>query len=39
MLDPNLLRHDPTALAERLRTLRGYAELDPAALEQLEAER
>jgi seryl-tRNA synthetase len=39
MLDPNLLRHDPTALAQRLRTLRGYADLDPAALEQLEAER
>jgi seryl-tRNA synthetase len=39
MLDPNLLRHDPNALAERLRTLRGYVELDPATLEQLEAER
>src|SRR5687768_2881335 len=39
MLDPNLLRHDPTALAERLHTLRGFAELDPAALERLEAER
>jgi len=39
MLDPNLLRHDPTALAQRLRTLRGYTDLDPAALEHLEAER
>ena len=39
MLDPNLLRHDPAALAQRLRTLRGYADLDPAALERLEAER
>ena len=38
MLDPNLLRQDPAALAERLRTSRGF-ELDATALEQLEAGR
>ena len=38
MLDPNLLRQDPAALAERLRTARAY-ELDAAALERLEAAR
>ena len=38
MLDPSLLRQDPAALAERLRTSRGF-ELDASALEQLEASR
>ncbi|MGY1457485.1 serine--tRNA ligase [Luteimonas sp. A534] len=38
MLDPNLLRHDPAALALRLRQTRGF-ELDAAALERLESER
>ena len=38
MLDPNLLRQDPTALAERLRATRGF-DLDASALEHLEAER
>ena len=38
MLDPNLLRQDPTALAERLRATRGF-DLDASALERLEAER
>jgi seryl-tRNA synthetase len=38
MLDPSLLRHDPAALAERLRASRGF-ELDAASLERLEAER
>ncbi|GGK06731.1 serine--tRNA ligase [Luteimonas terricola] len=38
MLDPNLLRHDPAALALRLRQTRGF-ELDAAALEHLESER
>ena len=38
MLDPNLLRTDLPALAERLRRSRGF-ELDVAALESLEAER
>lgn len=38
MLDPQLLRHQPAELAERLRRSRGY-ELDAAALESLESER
>lgn len=38
MLDPNLLRHNPAELAQRLRQTRGY-ELDASALEGLEAER
>ena len=38
MLDPNLLRQDPAALAERLRATRGF-DLDAAAVERLEAER
>ena len=38
MLDPNLLRNDLPALAERLRRSRGF-DLDVAALESLEAER
>ena len=38
MLDPNLLRHDPAALAQRLLDTRGFA-LDAAALERLESER
>lgn len=38
MLDPSLLRQDPTALAERLRTTRGF-ELDAGAVERLEAAR
>jgi seryl-tRNA synthetase len=38
MLDPNLLRHDPAALAQRLRETRGF-ELDAAVLERLEGER
>ena len=38
MLDPNLLRQDPHALARRLRETRGH-DLDAAALERLEGER
>lgn len=38
MLDPNLLRQDPAALALRLRETRGF-DLDAGALERLEAER
>jgi seryl-tRNA synthetase len=38
MLDPNLLRHDPAALALCLRQTRGF-ELDAATLERLETER
>ena len=38
MLDPALLRHDPAAIAERLRGSRGFA-LDVGALASLEAER
>lgn len=38
MLDPNLLRQDPAALARRLRETRGF-ELDAAALERLESGR
>src|SRR5690606_15326088 len=38
MLDPNLLRQDPAALAQRLRDTRGFV-LDAAALERLEGER
>ena len=38
MLDPNLLRQDPAALALRLREARGF-DLDAGALERLEAER
>ncbi|HVI57632.1 MAG TPA: serine--tRNA ligase [Luteimonas sp.] len=38
MLDPNLLRHDPAALAGRLRASRGF-ELDAGSLERLEAAR
>ncbi len=38
MLDPSLLRQDPTALAERLRATRGF-ELDASAVERLEAAR
>ena len=38
MLDPNLLRHEPSRLAERLRDTRGF-DLDVAALESLEGER
>jgi seryl-tRNA synthetase len=38
MLDPSLLRQDPAALAERLRTTRGF-DLDAGAVEQLEAAR
>lgn len=38
MLDPNLLRQDPAALARRLSETRGF-ELDAAALGQLESER
>ncbi|MBJ6977933.1 serine--tRNA ligase [Luteimonas sp. MC1895] len=38
MLDPNLLRQDPAALAARLGESRGFA-LDAVALERLEAER
>ena len=38
MLDPNLLRQDPAALALRLRETRGF-ELDAAALEDLESRR
>ena len=38
MLDPNLLRQDPAALAARLRETRGHA-LDAAALDRLESAR
>ncbi|RPE81744.1 serine--tRNA ligase [Vulcaniibacterium tengchongense] len=38
MLDPQLLRHAPADLAERLRRSRGFA-LDASALEALETER
>src|SRR5690606_30774318 len=38
MLDPNLLRHDPAALALRLRETRGF-ELDAEALDRLESAR
>ena len=38
MLDPNLLRQQPAELAVRLRETRGF-DLDPSALESLEAER
>jgi len=38
MLDPNLLRQDPAALAARLRETRGH-DLDAAALDRLEAAR
>ncbi|MDQ3205671.1 MAG: serine--tRNA ligase [Pseudomonadota bacterium] len=38
MLDPNLLRQQPSELAARLRETRGF-ELDAGALEALEAER
>jgi len=38
MLDPQLLRHQPAELAERLRRSRGF-DLDAAALESLESER
>lgn len=38
MLDPQLLRHQPAELAERLRASRGF-ELDASALERLEGER
>ncbi|TKR33379.1 serine--tRNA ligase [Luteimonas gilva] len=38
MLDPQLLRHQPAELAERLHRSRGF-DLDAAALESLESER
>ena len=38
MLDPSLLRQDPSALAERLRATRGF-DLDAGAVERLEAAR
>jgi len=38
MLDPNLLRQDPAALAARLRETRGF-ELDATALDDLESRR
>ncbi len=38
MLDPNLLRHDPAALAAQLRISRGF-ELDAPAVERLETDR
>ena len=38
MLDPSLLRQNPTELAQRLRESRGF-ELDAVALESLESER